>query len=124
MQADYAAIRSGLRKRGLAEEAEAIEILLGQLYEAEEELQQLIPAPSSDPERTRKQAMAAKAYFDRRCKNLVTRILSGFQSNSEPTHDLPLLRAPFSKLWGSQAAGSSRKDLVHRPGFKSRKGLC
>ncbi len=66
MQADYDAIISDLRKRGLEEAAEAIEILLGQLYEAEEELQQLIPAPPADPERARKQAMAAKAYFDRR----------------------------------------------------------
>jgi hypothetical protein len=65
MQADYDAIICDLRKRGLEEAAEAIETLLGQLYEAEEELQQLIPIPPADPEWTRKQAMPAKAYFDR-----------------------------------------------------------
>ena len=41
MQADYDAIISYLRERGLEEAADAIETLLGQLYEAEEELRQL-----------------------------------------------------------------------------------
>ena len=64
----YETIIQNLRNEGKEAHAQEIEELLGRLYEAEETLSQWQSngAAKTDPEVARRQAIAARAYFDRR----------------------------------------------------------
>ena len=69
MTTDYNSIARDLRLRGLEEAAEAIESLLGQNYELQEELYTLRSRADRKAQKSDadvKHEIAARAYFDRR----------------------------------------------------------
>jgi hypothetical protein len=68
MAFDYDKIIQDLRAAGNEADAQAVEELLGQLYEAEEALEQFRydPEDRSTPEAKRKYRIAIQTYYDRR----------------------------------------------------------